>query len=129
MFTITQIQAAHSKVKSGADFPAYILEIKKLGVTRYETFIEDGHTNYYAIEGHKTTSPARYDSLFIAPTANPDQFKADLKAHQKGASNYLTFCCEAAESGIEKWIVCLDQMNCTYYDRTGTIILVEQIPY
>lgn len=33
MFTVEQIKTAHSKVKSGADFPAYIQDIKKLGVT------------------------------------------------------------------------------------------------
>lgn len=33
MFTIEQIKTAHSQVKSGADFPAYIQEIKKLGDT------------------------------------------------------------------------------------------------
>ena len=35
MFTIEQITEAHSKVKSGADFPAYIQELKKIGVTHY----------------------------------------------------------------------------------------------
>lgn len=29
MFTITQIENAHSKVKSGADFPKYIQDLKK----------------------------------------------------------------------------------------------------
>ena len=45
MFTIEQIQSAHSKVKSGADFPKYIQEIKALGVTSYETYVEDGRTD------------------------------------------------------------------------------------
>jgi hypothetical protein len=35
MFTVEQIRAAHNKVKSGADFPAYIQEIKALGVSQY----------------------------------------------------------------------------------------------
>jgi hypothetical protein len=35
MFTVEQIKASHSKVKSGADFPSYIEEIKVLGVTHY----------------------------------------------------------------------------------------------
>jgi len=39
-----QIKAAHSKVKSGADFPAYIQDIKKTGVTFYETSLTDDHT-------------------------------------------------------------------------------------
>jgi hypothetical protein len=42
MFTVEQIKTAHGKVKSGADFPAYIQDIKKLGVTSYETFVTDG---------------------------------------------------------------------------------------
>lgn len=41
MFTAEQIKAAHSKVKSGADFPSYIQEIKALGVTHYEAHVED----------------------------------------------------------------------------------------
>ena len=46
MFTIEQIKTAHAKVKSGADFPAYIREIKQLGVAAYETWVTDGHTEY-----------------------------------------------------------------------------------
>ena len=44
MFTVEQIKAAHSKVKSGADFPKYIRDIKLLGVTAYETWVVDSHT-------------------------------------------------------------------------------------
>jgi hypothetical protein len=33
MFTLEQIQQAHKKVKSGADFPAYAQELTNMGVT------------------------------------------------------------------------------------------------
>ena len=46
MFTQEQISSSHSKVKSGAGFPAYINELKQLGVTHYETFVADGHTDF-----------------------------------------------------------------------------------
>ena len=46
MFTLDQIKAAHSQVKSGADFPKYIQDIGKLGVLKYEHFVADGHTTY-----------------------------------------------------------------------------------
>lgn len=39
MFTVEQIEQAHGKVKSGADFPKYIQEIKALGVTSFETWV------------------------------------------------------------------------------------------
>lgn len=32
MFTVEQIETAHDKVKTGADFPNYIQEIKQMGV-------------------------------------------------------------------------------------------------
>lgn len=60
MFTIEQIGVAHSKVKSGADFPAYIRELKKLGVVHYKTFVADGHTDYYGANDYCATSPAKY---------------------------------------------------------------------
>jgi uncharacterized protein YbcV (DUF1398 family) len=128
MFTIEQIKAAHSKVKSGADFPAYIQEIKNMGVNYYETFVADGHTIYSGVDHYKATSPSKYDTLIIADTSDVSQFKADLKAHQQGKTDYPTFCNDAAKSGIQKWVVSISEMTCTYFDKAGNEILVETIP-
>lgn len=128
MFTTEQIKAAHSKVKSGADFPSYIREIKKLGVVFYETFVMDGHTDYYGTNDYKTSSVARYEALAIAGVAAIEQFTTDIRAHQQGKTDYPTFCKDCAKSGIEKWAVCMDKMTCTYYDKAGNEMLVEQIP-
>lgn len=128
MFTVEEIKAAHSKVKSGADFPAYIREIKNLGVTFYETYVTDGHTDYYGEEHYKTTSPAKYEPMAIASESNTEQFKTDLKEHQQGKSDYMTFIGISAKLGVEKWAVCMEKMTCTYYDKSGSIILTEDIP-
>lgn len=128
MFTLDQIKAAHSKVKSGADFPAYIRDLKQLGVIRYETFVKDGHTDYYGKENFKIISSSRYADLTIADKSNPDQFKGDLKAHQQGKTDYSIFCSDCAKSGVEKWIVDLNKMTCTYFDSEGKEILLEQVP-
>lgn len=71
-------------VKSGADFPAYIRELKQLGITHYETFVADGHTDYYGADNYKTSSDVSHYPLSIAETADKDQFRSDLKAHQNG---------------------------------------------
>ena len=128
MFTAEQIKSAHSKVKSGADFPAYIQDIKKLGVTYYETFVTDGHTDYFGANDYKTSSTSKYEKLTIAEKSNIEQFKIDIKAHQEGKTDYLTFCDDCAKSGLEKWAVCMEKMTCTYYDKAGNEILVEEIP-
>ncbi|HRO76320.1 MAG TPA: DUF1398 family protein [Crocinitomicaceae bacterium] len=128
MFTIEQINQAHSKVKSGADFPTYIQDLKKLGVIHYKTFVTDGHTDYYGVNNHQTTSSAKYEKLQIAETCHAEQFKTDLKAHQQGKTDYPTFCNDCAKSGVEKWEVNLDKMTCTYYDRANNELLTELIP-
>jgi uncharacterized protein YbcV (DUF1398 family) len=128
MFTVEQIKAAHSKVKSGADFPKYIQEIKALGVTAYETWVKDSHTDYSGANDYQTSSKPMYDSLNIANASDKTKFEHYLKIHQQGETDYITFCRLCAETGIEKWVVCLDKMTCTYYNKGGNTILVEQIP-
>ncbi len=118
---------AHSKVKSGADFPSYIKDLKQLGVTFYETYVSDGHTNYFGENNFKTTSPAKYDALMVAEERHEDQFKKDLLAHQEGKTNYPTFCTDCAKSGVEKWAVSMSATTCTYFDKAGNEILVEDI--
>jgi uncharacterized protein YbcV (DUF1398 family) len=64
----------------------------------------------------------------IAKNSDKDQFVEYLKIHQKGETDYFTFCKHCAETGIEKWIVRLDDMTCIYYDKAGNEILVEIVP-
>lgn len=128
MFTVEQIELAHSKVKSGAEFPTYIQEIKELGVTGFETWVVDSHTTYFGKNNFQIQSKPKYDALTIANTSDKDTFGHFLKIHQKGETDYFTFCKHCAETGIEKWIVNLDAMTCTYYDHAKNEILVEVVP-
>ncbi|MBU2906445.1 DUF1398 domain-containing protein [Arenibacter algicola] len=128
-FRADEIKKAHSKVKSGADFPTYIQDLKKLGVSHYETFVADGHTDYYGVNDYIIRSPAKYASLNIAQTSNKEEFQTQLKAHQEGKTDYPTFCNDASKSGIEKWVVLMEEMTCTYFDKANNSILVEEIPH
>lgn len=128
LFTVEQVKAAHAKVKSGADFPAYIQEIKSLGVTHYEAYVSDGHIDYHGTNDNTVKVPAKYEPLTIADSATTEQFKAALAAHQQGKTNFITFITMCATFGIEKWAICMSKMTCTYYDKAGNEILVEEIP-
>lgn len=127
-FTIDQITAKHEHVKSGADFPQYIREIIKLGVKSFQTFVVDSHSIYSAADGYLVTSTPQYEKLDIASEVNKDLFATYLREHQQGQSDYFTFCRQCAETGVVKWIVDLDKMNCIYYDKDNREILVETIP-
>lgn len=127
MFTIDQIKAAHSKVKSGADFPAFINGLKNLGVASYETFVNDGHTDYYGADSYTTSSDAKYPALHISEQADGEAFRTALKLHQQGGTSYPQFCEDCARTGVEKWTVSIGGMTCTYFDCSGAIVLVENI--
>lgn len=128
MFTEDQIKAAHSKVNSGADFPNYVQDLIKLGVTKYESFVIDGHTNYYGKDDFQLTSIAKYPSLPISNISNKEQFVIDLKNHQNGKTDYPTFCKDCAKSGVEKWVIDTHKMSCIYYDKTNVAMLKKLIP-
>lgn len=127
-FTIDQVKAAHSKVKSGADFPQYIRDIKTLGVHAYDTYVEDGHSDFKGENGYYISSSAMYDKLRISETINAASFRKGLKEHQEGLTDYSTFCELCATCGVEKWTVSIDAMTCTYFDKAGKQILVEHVP-
>jgi uncharacterized protein YbcV (DUF1398 family) len=128
MFTVKQIKDAHAKVKSGADFPQYMQDIIALGVTSFETFVYDNHTNYYGANDFKTSSEGFLETLIVSDQINIQQFQIDLKAHQQGKTDYMTFLNDCAKSGVEKWIVIMDKMTCSYYDKNGNEMVVETIP-
>lgn len=127
-FTLEEIKTEHQKVKSGADFPQYIQSIKNLGVSHYTTYVEDGNTEYFDDDNQSVHTGSKYDHLHISETMSLDHFKTRLKLHQQGGTDYMTFCKDCAESGIEGWVINLDAMTCTYFDRKKQDVLVEQIP-
>ncbi len=128
IFQLEEIKAAHSKVKSGADFPKYIDDLKKLGVLRYDSFVGDGHTVYFGANNYQIQSPAKYENLKVENAGKVPEFRNYLKIHQQGQTDYPTFCRHSAETGVEKWTVDLNRMICTYYDKSGNKMHEEKIP-
>ena len=128
MFTLTQIETAHSNEGSGNNFPKFAKTIKEMGVSTFITFVEDGSTTYKAADGAQVTSAQKYAPLLIFGIVDPTRFLADLRSHQQGNTDFFQFCKDCADSGIFKWIVDLNAKTCTYYDREGNSIFEEQIP-
>lgn len=127
-FTIDAIEAEHSKVKSGADFPEYIRAIKNLGVSHYTVYVSDGNTEYFDTQNQSAETGSKYDNLLISNNLNLENFKIRLKFHQQGGSDYMIFCKDCAENGVEGWKMDVIQMICTYFDSNGKDILKEKIP-
>jgi|GEM_PF-476566 len=128
MFTLEDIQKAHSKVKSGADFPAYVNEIHAMGVMKYTTWVATGKTTYSGISNTRVETDDKYALKNIALALNLDTFRIQLRAHQDGQTDYPTFLTICAETGIEKWVIDIPKKTCTYYDLNNNEVLSEHIP-
>ena len=110
-------------MKSGADFPAYIKEIKNLGVTHYEAYVEDDHIDYHGEHIYTAKSSAKYDPIVVADIINREKFIAGLKAHQLSKTDFLSFIQMCATIDVEKWKICMEKMTCTYYDKEGKEVI------
>jgi len=128
MFTLAQIETAHSNIESGKGFPEFAKTIEALGVQTFETYVEDGSTTYNGKDGAQVTSAQQYAPILIYGIVNPEKFLTDLRNHQQGNTDFFQFCKDCADSGIFKWTVDLKAKTCTYYDQAGTPVFEEQIP-
>ena len=128
MFTIQQIKSAHAKVKSGADFPAYIQELKTLGISAYRLSLTDGGVTYQGANGYSITGGPKYEDHAIINPPDRNALSNSLAIHQKGETDYPTFCLQAIAAGVAYWLIDMAKMTCTYYDIYDKEIIREQIP-
>jgi len=55
-----------------------------LGVTSYDVFVADGHSDFYGNNRYKTSSAGNHEFLTIGSSVYSEQFKQGLKDHQPG---------------------------------------------
>lgn len=128
MFTKEQIEMAHAKVQSGADFPKYILELKNMGVKTNEIIVSDSSWIFKGEGNHAISFKKGLESVKVSDSSSSERFKIILTNHQKGETDYATFCIQAGEAGVEKWVTDLEKMTVTYLDKNGDILSLEAIP-
>ena len=129
MFSIEQIKTSESKIKTGADFPQFIKEIKALGVVRNDVYVSNGLSVYFGSGDYSVqASPNEYPQFVINSKSSAEKLEHALKVHQQGETDYFTFCKQAADAGVEKWVIDLNKMTCTYLDTEQTELVKEEIP-
>lgn len=128
MFTIAEIKAADSKMKTGSDFPQFVKELKKLGIVRNDVYVSNGLSVYFDSEDHvEQFSSVGYPELVVNNESSKDKLKHAIQVHQQGKTDYNTFCKQVADSGVEKWVVDLVEMTCTYLDSEQKELVKETI--
>ena len=127
MFTLDQINDIHQRLGTQATLPQYLLALKALGIDKYDSFINDGHSEYYGNNDQKVVSPPVHEQFTIARTGNREGLLKHLNLHNQGKTSYFEMSKGLAESGIEKWTFDTGKMTISYYDKDGNRMLVEAI--
>jgi len=127
MFTVEQINDLHDRLGSAKTFSEYVRGLKAIGVERSDSYLADGHSEYFGQDGHRVVSPPMHEVLAVAETGEREAFLQHLGRHERRETTYLEMSRGLAESGIEKWTVDTGRMTMTFYDKAGREMLVEQI--
>jgi hypothetical protein len=89
MFTIEQINDFHARLGSARTLPEYVLALKGLGVERYDSYLADGHSEYFGQGDHKVVSPPVHDVLPVAETSQRETFLQHLRQHGRREDDLL----------------------------------------
>ena len=127
MFTLEQINDIHDRFGNADTLSRYLEALKNIGVDTYDSFITDGHSEYFSKDGHKVVSPPVHEKISSAETCDRESFIKHLYLHNQGETNYMEMSKGLANSGIEKWTFDTNKMTIAYYDTVGNKILVETI--
>jgi uncharacterized protein YbcV (DUF1398 family) len=127
VFTIEQINDLYARLGSARTLPEYVRALKALGVERYDSYLADGHSEYFGQGGHSVVSPPVHEVLPVAETGHREAFLQHLHRHEQRQTTYLDMSRCLAQSGIEKWTVDAASMTMTFYDKAGGEMRVEQI--
>src|SRR5262249_5206834 len=110
MFTIEQVNGLHARLGSAKTVSEYVQALTALGVGRADTYLADGHSEYFAQGGHNVFKP-EHDVLPVAETGQREAFLPHLRQHEHGQTTYLEMSRGLAQCGIEKWTVDTGRMT------------------
>jgi uncharacterized protein YbcV (DUF1398 family) len=126
-FTIEQIEELHGRLGSAERLADYVRSLAGIGVVRYDSYVSDGHSEYFGHDGHRVISQPVHDQLSVAVDSDRKAFLDHLRRHERGETSYMEMSRGMADSGVEGWTVDTHEMTMTFHDQSGEALLAEHI--
>ena len=124
---MSQIDELHDRLGSAETLVDYLRALAAIGIVRFESFLVDGHTEFFGPDGSRVVSPPHHEVLTVAEVGDRGAFLEHLRRHSEGRTSYVEMSEGLAASGVEKWVADTAALTMTYYDRAGVALLVEQV--
>ena len=127
MFTLEQITDIHDRLGNSDTLRPYLGALREIGVARYDSYVTDGHSEYFGADGERLLGPAFHEAFVIAETCDKGQFLQYMQQVEQGGVGYVEMSMALADYGVEKWTFDAEQLTITYVDRAGNVLLEENI--
>jgi uncharacterized protein YbcV (DUF1398 family) len=127
MFTLEQIDDIHDRFGRQDTLVQYLRALNAIGVERSDSFLADGHSEYFGTGSETVVTPPAHEVLTIAEASSRDGLVEHLARHSQGKTNYLEMSKGLAESGVEKWSFDTSALTIAYYDKAGNELLAEAV--
>jgi uncharacterized protein YbcV (DUF1398 family) len=127
VFTLEQIDDIHDRFGRQDTIVQYLRALNAIGVERSDSFIADGHSEYFGKGGETVVTPPAHEVLAIAGTSSRDGLVQSLALHTQGKTSYLEMSQGLARSGVEKWSFDTSALTIAYYDKAGNELLTEAV--
>ena len=124
---MAQIDDIHARLGNADSLADYLRALATIGVVRFDSYVADGHSEFFDADGERVASSAHHDVLAIAESSDRDALLESLRLHHDGKTSYVEMSEGLADSGIEKWVAETSRMTMTYVDRAGEALLVERV--
>ncbi|WP_405061152.1 DUF1398 domain-containing protein [Kribbella sp. NBC_01505] len=127
MFSLEQVDEIHDRLGNASTLGAFLEALREIGVVTSDSYVADGHTTYFGLDGHEVSTGPAHEVFEVAATSDKDRFLADLKRVEEESVGYGDMSRAFAEAGVEKWTFDTQARTITYYDRAGSALLAEKV--
>src|SRR4051794_34269326 len=101
---MAQIDDLHARFGRAETLADYMHGLASLGVVRFESFVVDGHSEFFSADGRRVVSPPHRELLTVAEVSDQTSFLDHLRLHRDKKPSYVEMSAGLAASGVEKWV-------------------------
>ena len=127
MFTLEQVTDIHDRLGNKGTLGGYLRALRDIGVEAYDSYITDGHSEYFGSDEQILVGPAFHETFAIAETCDREGFLRYMQQVEKGDVGYAEMSKALADIGVEKWMFDTGMLTITYLDKAGNVLLCEKV--
>jgi uncharacterized protein YbcV (DUF1398 family) len=127
VFTVEQITDIHDRLGNSDALGSYLRALRDLGVEKYDSYVTDGHSEYFGADGNRLIGPAFHETFTIADACDKERFLQYMQLVEQGGVGYVEMSKALADHGVEKWTFHMTELTVTYFDKAGNVLLAENV--